>query len=77
MIGDVLIVLIYRITEFYSHGQNVSFLEYFHQHFLGDKWDESLKLLETQETRNLIRWKKPYFVSQNLDCDRNFNKIHL
>ena len=55
MIGDVLIVLIYRITEFYSHGQNVFFLEYFHQHFLGDKWDESLKLLETQETRNLIR----------------------
>ena len=55
MIGDVLIVLIYRITVFYSHGQNVSFLEYFHQHFLGDKWDESLKLLETQETGNLIR----------------------
>ena len=54
MRGDVLIVLIHRITELYLHEQNVSFLEYFHQQFLCDKWDKSLKSQETQETRNLL-----------------------
>ena len=26
-----------------------------HQHFIGDKWDKSLKLQKTQETRKLVR----------------------
>ena len=52
---DVPIASIYRITQFYLHGGNVSFSKYFYQHFLGDKWDESLKSQETQETRKLLR----------------------
>ena len=33
----------------------VSFWKYFYQHFLGDKWDKSLKLQETQEAKTLLR----------------------
>ena len=39
------------------HMEEISFffLKYFHQHFLGDKWDKDLESQETQETRNLLR----------------------
>ena len=57
---DVPVVSIYRIIQFYSHGGNVSFSKYFYEHFLGDKWDKSLKSQETQETRKLNR---PHFLS--------------
>ena len=49
MIGDVPIVFIYRIAKFFSNGGDVSFSNYFYQHFLGDKWDKDLKLHKIQK----------------------------
>ena len=37
MNGDVSVVFIQRITQFYLYSENISFSKYFHQHFLGDK----------------------------------------
>ena len=52
--GDVSVCFHTQNYKLYSHGGNVSFSKYFHQHFLADKWDECLKLEEVQEKWNLI-----------------------
>ena len=49
---DISIVFIHRITQFYLHGENISFSNYFHQHFLGDKGNKCLNLQTVQGTRN-------------------------
>ena len=58
MNGDTSIVFMHRITKFYLHGGNVTFLKYFHQDFLGDTWDKCLK---SRDTRN----KKPNKVKES------------